>query len=102
MCKGPFTRVQAMIAAFIRGSYFELPESNTGLHCFSWICPCKFNIVVANRQASKHSTIKDQTRRLIERIPKEKKTLSIWVFLITQSSQAHYEGCKTAHAILAE
>jgi hypothetical protein len=57
---------------------------------------------VANRQASKHSTIKDQTRRKIKRIPKEKKTLSIWVFLITQSSQAHYEGCKTAHAILAE
>jgi hypothetical protein len=52
---------------------------------------------VANRQASKQSTIKDQTRRL-----KEKKTLSIRVFLITQSSQAHYEGCKTAHAILAE
>jgi hypothetical protein len=91
-----------MITAFIRGSYFELPETNTGLHCFSWICPCKFNIIVANRQASKHITIKDQTRRKIKRIPKEKKTLSIWVFLITQSSQAHYEGCKTAHAILAE
>ena len=49
MCQGPFTRVQAMIAAFIRG----LPETNTGLHCFSWICPYKFNIIVANRQASK-------------------------------------------------
>ena len=97
MCQGPFTRVQAIIAAFIRRSYFELPETNTSLHCFSWICPCKFNIIVANRQASKQSTIKDQTRRL-----KEKKTLSIRVFLITQSSQAHYEGCKTAHAILAE